>query len=166
MFESRAAKIAKITREIQQVQEALQKGTTYQLQYAISCLEGALEGVPIEGKGEEVVHAGLNTLAAARPELAKGRAVENQKLDAGRQARLRQIAQPCARCGGCEIFVGEGADIVATQTGTENVSDDRLVCNVLVCASCGDVRMVANLADVAARRFFVRTTAVGAAPYR
>lgn len=166
MFASRAEKIAKITREIQQVQAALQRGGTPTLQYAMTSLERALEGVAIEGKGEDVVREGLNTLATARPELAKRRAADTQQLDAKQQARLQRIAQPCVRCGAGEIFVGEGAEIVVGGQSSEFVSDDRLLCNVLVCAACGDVRMVANVADVAARRFFVRTTVASAAPYR
>lgn len=165
MFSSRAQKVAKISEEIAKLRAALQKRSSAPVQLAMTTLERMLDEVEIEGEGEEVVRAGLDALAAARPELAKLRAAEKQQLEARNRTRLQQIAQPCVRCGAGDIFVAEGAQIIVGGHRAEEVSDDQLVCNVLVCASCGDVRMIANVADVAVRRFFARTQ-VGSAPYR
>lgn len=171
MFSSRAEKIATIAQETHALQQMLQRGSVPLLQLAISRLEGAVAGVPVEGKGEDVVHAALNAIAAARPVLAKLRATQDQELEARVQARVQHVAQPCVRCPGCDILVGEGARIVINGVDNDVVGVEHLACTILVCASCGDVRMVANIADVAAahldgRRFFVRTTAAMASPYR
>ena len=171
MFASRAEKIATIARETHALQQVVQQGSVPLLQLAISRLEGALAGVPVEGKGEDVVHAALNALAAARPVLATLRATQDQQLEARVQARVQRVAQSCARCSGCDILVGEGARIAINGKDNDDTGVEHLVCTILVCASCGDVRMVANIADAAAahldgRRFFVRTTAATASPYR
>lgn len=171
MFSSRTEKIAKIAQETHALQQLLQSGSVPLLQLAISRLEGALAGVPFEGKGEDVVHAAINALADARPVLAKLRATQEHELEARVQARVQRVAQPCVRCSGCDILVGEGARIAINGKDNDDVGVEHLACTILVCASCGDVRMVADIADVAAahldgRRFFVRTTAAMATPYR
>lgn len=171
MFSSRAEKIAAIARETHALQQVLQQGSVPLLQLAITRLEGALAGVAVEGKGEDVVHAALNALAAARPALAQLRATQDQQLEARVQARVQRVAQPCVRCSGHDILVGEGARIAINGKDNDESGVEQLACTILVCASCGDVRMVADVADVAAarldgRRFFVRATATTASPYR